>query len=110
VDSRGYGAASAGSVLSSGDLLRDLSLGDEERERFEAIRKGIGGQIWGRLRADVAELARRPYTPDQLAAALRDVEAYRLPTGAYPQAPMKVARLAEVLESPAIRALASTEG
>lgn len=109
VDSRRKHPGDAGSVLSSGDLLRDLSLGDEERERFEAIRKGIGGQIWGRLRADVAELARRPYTPDQLAAALREVEAYRLPTGARPQAPMKVARLAEVLESPAIQALAWTE-
>ena len=109
MDSRRKHPGDAGSVLSSGDLLRDLSLGDEERERFEAIRKGIGGQIWGRLRADVAELARRPYTPDQLAAALREVEAYRLPTGARPQAPMKVARLAEVLESPAIQALAWTE-
>ena len=105
VDSRRKYRGPAPLVLSSGDLLRDLSLNDRERERFEQLRHGVGGQIWGRLLADLAELARRPYSPTQLEAALQELDRYRLPSGARPQAPMRVARLAELLESPAIRAL-----
>ncbi|MDA8316495.1 MAG: hypothetical protein M0010_15200 [Actinomycetota bacterium] len=105
MDSRRKYRGPAPLVLSSGDLLRDLSLNDRERERFEQLRHGVGGQIWGRLLADLAELARRPYSPTQLEAALQELDRYRLPSGARPQAPMRVARLAELLESPAIRAL-----
>ncbi len=104
VDSRGNGTASAPLLLSSGDLLRDLSL--EEREKLQLLAEGIGGPVVGEPLRQLARLAAQPWSREQLSAALRAAHDRRMPDGRRLGVPLLVAALPAILASPAVRGLA----
>lgn len=108
VDSRGYGAdlgATDERVLLTERLKVSLET-DEERDRMDLLCQAVGSPIFGRVESALKELARKPYSDMQIAAAKAALDQKRMRDGGRPGIPLRAAMLAELLESPAVRALA----